>query len=216
MSEIEFLSDSEGNLVLEDKVLEKEQFKHFDFNFPLGRRALVKNVKFLGCSTTIGTCVIDSGFVLDRVEFSNFKCGDAIRISSETILREVIVTGRKPSALLIRPENEGFYSMPPIGEEAFQIDISGFLRMVEIIGRWGEAVRRDPERHVAIKAAWKEQVDWDALEIGPLGFWRHALKKLLYFNADEGVFTLPKRSARGYADAIGARERLRSAGFCVD
>lgn len=214
--ELDFNVDDYGNQVLLGDTYENCQFSHLEITPPVGRTVRIESCKFLNCSTSPGTCVISENVALDRVVISNLECGDAIRISSETDLKEVVIAGERPKALIVQPENEDNFVMPEPTETEFQLDISGFLGNVTIVGLRGNMVRRDSHRHVAVQAKWKDEVDWKGLGIGPFSYWRIFVKKLSVFNAEESVFSLPCSSDKHYAETMRERELIEKSGIeCV-
>jgi len=71
-------------------------------------------------------------------------------------------------------------------------DIRNFKGGVELVGFRGKKVLKDPSRHVTVKAAWMNEVDWAGLEIQRLGLFYICARKLSGSKAEEGVFSLPK------------------------
>lgn len=217
MTELGFLDDGNGNLELANRTFDACSFEHLDIRLRLGKFAIMRNVKFLDCATTIGTCIITSGFTLDQVIFSNFDCHGAIHISSEAKLREVIIEGRRPQSLIIRPENEeGVFDIPIVDHAQFQVDISRFHGQVEIVGMRANMVQKDLMRHVGVKALWIDEVDWQELGIDKFSYWRIILRKLKVFNTTEGVFSLPSRSDEDYVKTMKEKEVLEGVGLCFE
>jgi|GEM_PF-3500641 len=213
MAELIFTEDREGNLSISDRVFEGESFTSISLAPVKGTTIVMRDTKFINCSTNPGTCVISKGVILDHVEFIDFRCGDALRISLDASLNEVAVTGNYPAALLVQPESREGLRVTP-SEGSCQLDISRFLGRVSIIGLPGNAVRKDSERHVCVKASWQNDVQWKSLNIGPSSYWRIFVKKLQVFKVSEGVFSLPrdKYSSETLAEML----RLEQAGISFD
>ena len=100
--------------------------------------------------------------------------------------------------------------------DTFCLDISKFLGDVCVVGFRGDTVRKDPVRHVTVKASWRSELDWNALGIGPFSYWKIWVKKLAVFGAEEGVFSLPKTSDKHYGEAIKEKAILEQAGIGVN
>ena len=101
-----------------------------------------------------------------------------------------------------------------VGDE-IRLDVSRFDGKVSLIGLWGRSVRKDPSRHVTIRAAWKDEVDWKALGIGPLSFWRILIKKLSASNAVEGVFSLPSQVDKNFEATMEQKKALELSGLSL-
>jgi hypothetical protein len=211
MIKLLFDIDSAGDKLLVGRTFKNMQFSDLEIIPLVGRKIRIENCSFLNCSTSPGTCVIGSDVSLHRVVISNLDCGDAIRIDTNTELMEVVISGEKPSRLIMRPGIGNCVMSEPKHVE-FQLDISSFLGEVEIVGMRGNMVRKDSSRHVIVKAVWKNEVDWKGLGIGPFSFWPILVKKLSLANAEEGVFSLPDRSDKDYTDTIRERELIEKSG----
>lgn len=210
---LEYHDDGQGNLQITDRLFEDCQFADLTIAPVVGRTTLIRNVGFIDCAVAPGTCWVFGGVTLDGVVFSNLDCGDALRINSEVTLKSVVVKGRKPKALIVRPEGDQRGAPPSSTNGDYQLDVSDFAGDVEIIGLRGSMVRKDPERHVAIKASWKVDVNWTELGIGPFSYWRIFVKKLAVFNAAEGIFSLPTPSSKDYQVTMQEKNQLENAGL---
>lgn len=213
MADLVFTEDVDGNRSISGRVFEGESFKSISLAPVNGKTIVVRDTKFIKCSTNPGTCIISKGVVLDHVEFTDFRCGDALRISLDASLNEVTVTGKHPAALVVQPESrEGLRGAISTG--SCQLDISRFLGRVSIIGMPGNAVRKDSERHVCVKASWQNDVQWKSLNIGPSSYWRIFVKKLQVFKVREGVFSLPRD--KYYSETMAEMLRLEQAGISFE
>lgn len=211
--ELEFRDDGNGYAELSNGSFRNCQFSELKIAPPLGATAAIRNTVFIDCVTSPGTCVIRSGVTLEHVLFSNLDCGDALRISSEVALREVVIKGRKPRSLIVRPESDrGFVTRTP-DDCDYQLDVSEFDGEIEIVGLRGNMVRKDSDRQVTVRASWKEDVDWQKLAIGPFSYWRIVTTKLSLFEAAEGVFSLPKPSRKHYAETMREKKSLENLGL---
>jgi hypothetical protein len=194
MADLEFSDDGKGNFELSNELFDGRIFAELKIAPRIGNTMSIRNTKFVGCKTLPGTCVIRSGVTLEDVTFSNLDCGDALRISSEATLRRVVVEGKRPKSLIVQPENEQRFVTRPCDNCGFQLDVSQFDGSVTIVGLRGDMVRKNPERHVTVKARWKNEVPWNDLGIGPFSYWRIFAVKVAVCRAEEGVFSLPKHS----------------------
>jgi hypothetical protein len=149
---LEFDTDTSGNQILSGHTFEDIRFHDLDIKPAVGKKARIEHCTFMNCSTSPGTCVIAGDVILNDVVISNLDCGDAIRISSETVLNEVVIAGESPRAVIIRPKNETGFSMLPLTGDGFQLDISEFHGEVEIVGLRTKAIRKDSSRHVGVLA----------------------------------------------------------------
>ena len=144
-------------------------FLELNLDAPLGGEIKLKNITFNSCRTKY-TFRIGQYTVLENVKFTEFNCGDAMRICSDhALLKGVVIEGRKyPKALFIRPSistegGNGQFSYPD-----YSLDISNFYGEVDIVGVNTDNVKIDPDRHVKFKVDRFDGVDWEAL--GIIGF----------------------------------------------
>jgi hypothetical protein len=220
--EIEYEMDDAGHKVLSGRTFEKEQF--YDLELPPDHRTptRIEHCKFMNCSTSPGTSIIGAEVTLNDVVFHNFACGDAIYINAAAELKEVVISGRKPSRVFVQPgtivslpaDLDGFVMSEPQDTE-FQLDISAFRGHVKIVGIRSRMVRKDPMRHVSVHAKWKDEIDWDGLDIQST-YWKSFFFSVSELTEGEGVFSLPKKNQSGYEDAIRDKERLEKAGLCFE
>lgn len=213
MIKLEFELDDLGRQVLSGRTFENIQFHDLEMVPPVGTAVRLENCKFLDCSTSPGTCVIGTDVTLDRVLFSNLDCGDALRISTGASLKEVVISGKKPHALIIQPEDQGVCLMSAANLVEFQLDIAGYTGKVSIMGMRASMVRKDPNRHVTVQSKCKTEINWNDLGIGPFSYWRIYVKKLLSCNAEEGIFSLPDSTHKDYAEIIRERYLLEKTGI---
>lgn len=184
--------------------------KHFDeLEFSSRRISSAKNVRFIRCIVSPGTCIVDQGASLENVAFDDLECGDALRISADAFLKEVTVRGASPKALIVQPDAMADNEV----QEGIALDISDFAGSVSIVGLGKKSVRFNEQLHVAVEASWRDGVDWSALGIGPFSYWRLYLKKLKAFEAENGVFSLPARNDKHYQSTIEEMGKLRSLGL---
>lgn len=209
---LEFDVDDLGNQVIVGRKFEKCQFSDLVISPPLSSRVRIENCEFLKCLTSPGTCRFCSGVTLDHVMIRDLDCGDAIRISSEVDFNQVIIEGKSPKSLIIKPEDKTTFAIPELKHVAFQLDISGFLGEVTILGMRSSMVRKDPNRHVTMHEKWKDEVAWTDLGIGPLSYWRIYVKQLSFLHAEEGVFSLPDPKEKSYSETMKERDILAKAG----
>lgn len=217
MTELIFTTDDQGNLSLTDTEYDGDVFRGITL-FPSGEKTTtLRNIRFKNCKTSPGTCMIGGNTILENVVFENFNCGDAIDLYSEVTLNQVTFIGPMPPALIVQPlaDNQS-YTMPSGSDVEYHLDIVNFPGDVTIVGLHGNKIRKDLERHVTIKARWKEEVDWDALGIGPFSFWRLYLKRLVNFGVEEGVFSLPKPTNKRFDATMRERQTLEDLGLCFD
>jgi hypothetical protein len=205
---LKFAKDVDGAVVLEDQIYERVAFEKFELT-PRGSPIKVRNCKFVDCKVSPGTCVISPGVLLHKTRFHNFDCGDAMHLSSEATLNEVVVSGERPTALLIRPD-EDFLFKTPSASGSFCLDISEYTGEVEAIGYGGSTVRLNPLLHVAVDLSLKKLLLSVKMPKSSL-FWDFLLK-LEVFDAECGVFSLPGPSDRYYSDTIREKSKLEKAG----
>ncbi len=217
MIEIQYDIDADRNRVLADTVFEDEEFKSLTLaNESATGNTLLKNVQFLNCSS-IGAAWVRKGVILENVTFVDVDGGDALQISSESVKRNVKVCGRRPANLFVEPQDKESYQMPPQLDGEHYLDISEFKRHVHIVGFPGASVKKNPERHVTIKASWKNTVDWKGLGIAPAGFWRLHLRNLEFDNIEEGVFGLPNPKYKDRLQSVlKEKALLEKEGLCFD
>lgn len=213
MGRLELVDDGGGILSLKNERFEEVEFDDLTLAPSTGISISLVGVEFLDCSVSPGTCVVTSGVSLEHVTFRNLDCGDALHIASEAKLRQVSVIGSCPAALIMKPESKETFRMDPSCSGEDCLDLSRFDGKVSLVGIWGQSVRKDPSRHVTVKSAWKEKVDWKSLGIGPLSFWRILLKKLSVSNAVEGVFNLPEQNEKSFEATMEQKRALELLGL---
>ena len=204
--------DNKGNLIVEGEHYCGKRFRNLDINPKMGQTIIIRDTTFENCSVSPGTFVVSKGVVLERVEILNLDCGDAIRIDSDVILKEVVISGSKPSLLMIQPESEDLSTSALPEEVSFSVDVSRFDGEVCIIGIPSSSVKRNPDRHVIVKSSWDSTIDFQGLGIGPYSYWMIYLDKILDFNASDGVFSLPLESDPTYKETIKEKAILEKAG----
>ncbi len=214
--QLEYDVDDSGNRFLSGRTFENVRFSHLEILPQLGKTIRIENCRFLDCSSSPGACVICPGTTLDSVDFSNLDCGRAIYIRSEVCLNRVVIEGKKPKSLFIKPQDRETFKMPEVPDTDFQLDITNFSGTVDIEGLRGNMVRKDPSRHVTIQAKWRDEVDWKGLGIGGSSYWKIFVRKLAYNNADEGVFSLPDRTHEDFAEVMQQKELLENTGLRFD
>ncbi|MCC9600755.1 hypothetical protein LOC67_09280 [Stieleria sp. JC731] len=214
--QLHFNKDKEGQLHLTQEKFLGAEFSDLTLSPMTGRQLLIEKVTFEDCRVSPGTCVITSGVSMSEVRFSNLDCGDALTISSEVRLDRVVVEGTFPPALVVQPEERGLHQSNASAAKDFQLDVSGFMGDVCILGLPADRIQTDADRHAKVRLSWNEQLDWKALGIGPFSFWRIFLKKLAVFEAAEGVFSLPVRTDKHYSEIVEERRRMEAAGICFD
>ncbi|MHC2066870.1 hypothetical protein ACYFX5_05335 [Bremerella sp. T1] len=214
--QLEYDVDDSGNRFLSGRLFENVQFSDLEIAPRMGSPIRIEDCRFLNCSTSLGTCLIRRGTTLDSVVFSNLDCGDAIHVSSEVCLNRVVIEGKKPKSLFIKPQDRETFKMPEVPDTDFQLDITNFSGTVDIEGLRGNMVRKDPSRHVTIQAKWRDEVDWKGMGIGGSSYWKIFVRKLAYNNADEGVFSLPGRSHDDFSEVMHQKELLKNAGLRFD
>jgi hypothetical protein len=190
-----------------DLVLDGKRFEELTFSPQHISNA--KNTRFVRCAVSPGTCVVEGGAVLENVVFDALNCGDALRISSDASLKDVVVRGAMPNALIVQPDAMASSQI----RDGIALDIVDYLGEVSIVGFGEESVRFNKQLHVAVDGAWRDQVDWSSLGIGPFSYWRLYLKKLNAFEASKGVFSLPPRSDKHFQATIDEMRKLKAFGL---
>lgn len=208
-----FESDDDGNHFLFGRTFDKIELSHLQLAGRHGKQLRLEDCKFINCSTSPGTCMIGSGVTLRRVEFSNFDCGDAIRIDAAASLQEVVISGVKPASLVIQPDYGASFTVPELDDASFHVDITDYLGEVTILGLRGDCVRKSLDRQVTVLARWKEEINWNGLGIGPLSFWRIFIKKLTSAKVSEGVFSLPDVHHKKFAQTQKEKKLLEDSGI---
>jgi len=200
MSQFPLSPQSDGGMLLEG--LDANGDSYEQFVFPASQeRVTIRNCSFANCCTTIGTCQIDSGTRIENVVFENFACGDAIHIDRSVHLSNLIIRGKKPSKVIVKPtgkEGETFSDHSP---DVIALDISGYQGDVEILGLPSTAVLHNPKRHICVHGSWKERSgEWRAAGVGPLSYLGICLKKVTLGGHECGFFGLPKPRSKLYEE----------------
>lgn len=207
-------ADDSGGFVLRDREFTRFEFGDFSVSPALGQSIRLENLHFDHCSVSPGTCVIREGAILRDVLFSEFQCGDAMHISSSALLERVKVKGEnQPQMVWLKP-NIGDTHVPQLYDEIeWALDISEFAGQVSITGIPTEKVRVDLNRHVIARADWLTTVDWEALGIGRLSYWRILAKKVASAGSTCGVFSLPQQSHTRYEVSMNEFQALKETGL---
>lgn len=181
------------------------------------------NCSFIGCSVA-GEFRIAPGVELRNVIFDGVTSPDAMTINTQTVLRHVVVKGSaKCGGLWVKP---GVFQDPArqkhcedwAAAESVSIDqmldFSEYLAAdTEVIGLPISKLKWNKELHFPITLEGRSAQDWDAMKLPANSFWSMAAKRLQMFDAKEGVFSLPTRTHRKYAEAQGELPRVVAAGF---
>lgn len=213
-TEIAFREDGQGNLILADRTYQGCRFADLTFA-PSEGTIVVRNTRFISCSTHPGTCVIAEGVALDRVVFDNFDCGEALRISSLVKFDRVVVKGGMPRALRIQPEPGETANPAAAAKVPFQLDISNFAGDVLVAGLRTELIRRNPARHAVLESRWCDDVPWRELKSPTTSFWKLGAMHLREIKVEQGIFSLPDPSDRYYEQVMREKERLQQAGVSI-
>ncbi len=192
--------DSDGGMLLEG--LNANGGSYEQFVFPASReRVTIGNCSFVDCCTTIGTCQIDSGTRIENVVFENFACGDAIHIDRSVHLSNLVIRGKKPSKVIVKPSGDEGETATDHSSDSIALDISGYQGDVEVLGLPSTAVRYNPERHICVHGNWKKRSDeWRAAGVGPLSYLGICLKKVTLGSHECGFFGLPRPRSKLYEE----------------
>lgn len=208
------ISDETGNVLLSRTKFLNEKFYDFTLRPTAGCIAEISDVHFDNCIVTSGTCLIRKGSILRNVVFTDFKCGDAMHISSEVTLDNVKIKGEKyPQMLWIRPQNEHQIIHTLNEDYLFSLDISEFKGEVSITGISTKKVLINTEKHIIVKSKWMDSVNWKELGIGGLSYWKMMAKKVASDRSEEGIFSLPPKNGRNYEKHLVDLQKLKDAGF---
>lgn len=208
------LKDEGGNLSLSDKIFNEEKFSDFLIRPLLDQSIVISNVHFDHCSTVDGVCSIKKGVELKQVIFTEFQCGDVLHISAEAYLENVKIQGSGfPKMLWVRPQDESGKTNPSINGPDIYLDIGDYKGEVSITGLPADKVLMDYQNHVVVRSNLLERVDWKALGISALSYWKLMAKKVKADKSTEGIFSLPSRKSRNYEKSLEELKVLRSAGY---
>ncbi|MCS7467183.1 hypothetical protein NZK35_11065 [Stieleria sp. ICT_E10.1] len=200
MSQFPLIPDLDGGMLLEG--LNANGASYEQFVFPTSReRVTIRNCSFVNCGTTIGTCQIDSGTRIENVVFENFACGDAIHIDRSVHLSNLIIRGKKPSKVIVKPTGIEGETFADHSADSIALDISGYQGDVEILGLPATSVRHNPERHFCVHGKWDERSgEWRAAGVGSLSYLGICLKKVTLGSHECGFFGLPKPRSKLYEE----------------
>lgn len=207
--------DEDGNYFISDKKFNEEIFDDFTLNPPDGIEAKIATTDFVNCSTLNGSCRIMKGSHLIDVKFVEFDCGTTMHISSEVLLSNVKIIGKKNSGTLwIRPQTGGGGSINnAFCSQDICLDITEFYGEVSITGLPSNKIRIDPLKQVIIRADLLNDVEWTKMGLSALSYWKLMAKKVAVDDALDGVFSMPPKSGKNYERSIRELEILRSSGY---
>lgn len=207
-------SDNLDVLLLENRVFSNVVFEDFAICPTIGQSVTVSSVHFENCRVSPGTCMIRAKTLIKDVTFTNFRCGDAMHISSEVHLDRLRIIGKKyPRMVWVRPENERSTVRLENTDVEFLLDISEFYGEVSITGIPTEKCIRDSSRHVVVHVDPWKSVDWKSLGISGLSYWKLMAKKAAVENSPAGIFSMPPKNSRNYEKSVHELQILRQAGI---
>lgn len=208
------LRRSDDRLLLEDQRFESQTFRELVLAGEPERPLCVRNVAFIGGGTKQGAALISGSAQLSNVVFSDFDCGEELRIDAEATLDEVVFEGARPGRLWIGPSMDSEdASCRQVRHARYGLDISKFRGEVVITGIPTKRVRIDPDRHIQVLRSRFEGVDWAKFGLDPFSLPRLSVRKLENQRVDEGIFSLPPPSSSHFLEAKAAWERLRAGGL---
>lgn len=207
-----FSVDSRGSSILENKIFTEQAFESLVINPTTVNPVVLKNIVFDRCSVEFSSCRFLKGTSLKNVVFKEFNCGDALNISSEVTLDNVVIEGNKfPKVLWIKPQGKPA-QLNPLNEDVdVCLDISRFEGEVMITGLPTNKVVIDPSKQIIIRADLLEKADWKGLGISGLSDWKILAKKTLISGVSEGIYSIPSQKERHYAESMAELEILRQA-----
>ena len=208
---VPFTESKDGNRLLENQTFVDEVFDSLVIDPPWGSSATVSNTTFVNCRTSPGTCTIGPLATLNNVEFVDLDCGDAIHIDAAATLNQVTIRGSKPGSVLIKPKTD--QEIPASDSIDWHLDLTEYQGEVVIVGLAADKIKK-AANHVGVRSAWSESVDWKGLDIGPVSFFRLALRQIR--NVDQGVFSLPAVGSSNFEQTMREKERLSAAGCVFD
>ncbi len=217
--------NQDGNSI----VLCDKEFNNLEFNEiiigPVKKDELsikLENVVFRNCDITSRRFVVREGVILKNVVFDNVESEDALTISTNAVLENVVVKGNsKNSALWIRPD-EVFdekrdselknWVSSETDDIDLMLDISNYEGEVEVLGLPAEKIKFNSSCHFLITNDWKDKCDWNELDISPTSFWRLSLRRLKIFDVESGIFSLPQKNDKRIDSALVELEKLKAIG----
>jgi hypothetical protein len=111
--------------------------------------------------------------------------------------------------LYVKPRDGRTSSAVAYPADVTALDISAYHGDVEILGLPPSAVVRNPDRHVRVNAAWKDQAaDWHIAGIGRLGFFAICVRKVRLGGYECGYFGLSTKRSKYYDEAMSQMKIL--------
>lgn len=208
------LRREDHRLVLENQRFENRVFREFTLSGDPERPLEIRNVTFAGGGTDQGAAMMVGNVTVSKVVFSDFDCGEELRIDAEAVLDDVVLEGSRPGRLWIGPSMASEDAADrQVHHARYGLDISKFRGEVVITGVPTARVHIDPERHIRVTRARFEGIDWARLGLDPFSLPRLSVRKLENQRVDEGIFGLPPPSNPHFASTKAAWERLRAEGL---
>lgn len=208
----EITISDEGDYVLMGKRYTNEVFESLVIDMEAKTRFVIADSIFENCKTERGFFITKST-LLKNVSFIDFDCGDALHISSETHMENLKVFGAKPKMLWIKPETKVAAGKSKQRKNvSFIIDISGYEGAVSITGVPLNKIIFHPEKHVPLTYALHEEIDWEALQISKVSFWKLMIRKIKADGAEEGLFSLPPKTSKNYERSMQELAILKAHG----
>lgn len=210
---VDFLKPDSDGKTLANETFKNKIFTDFTLRPPIGSQFTISGVKFEDCRVTPGTCAIRAGTILENVLFRNLKCGDAMHIAAEVVMRDVVIEGNgSPRMLWIRPSISAPTALPvPDGGRVCTLDITRYTGEVSVTGINVDCVRINPQLHIRISLEKMNAADWKSLGIGGLSYWRIIAGKISGDGAAEGIFSLPSKKDRNYEKSMAELDLLQRA-----
>lgn len=205
-----FAEKEDGSLRLENAVFNRKRFLDFSLRGAGSKEFKLVNVSFEDCLVDPGVFSIAPGVSMEKVNFENFECGDAMHIAAEVCMNDVVIRGKNlPKMLWIKPSicvAGGAVCFPA------SIDISEYRGELSVTGLDVTGIKFNPVEHVPMKLEKMMTVDWQALGISMLSYWRILAKKIRADGATSGLFSLPPVSGKNYQKSMMELGILRSQG----
>lgn len=206
----EIVSHADGNYFLRNKSYSNETFDLLIVPVKKENTFTISNSTFENCKTEYGF-FFQKNHILKNVSFINFDCGDTLHISNEAIIENLKISGKKPKMVFISSEDEPTSILQKF--DSLALDIYDFYGNVNIIGIPLHRVKFNTERHVPLRKALLQNVNWEKLNLDTTCYWRLALRKIINSDAEEGIFSLPKKTQKNYEKTVNDLKILKEHGY---
>lgn len=177
--------------IWKNEIYKKEQFLDFAFIPTSEETWSISGVTFIDCEVIKGTCIFQSQLSLSDIYFENFRCGDAVHISSSVKIENTVFIGGEMSSMLWLRDIEETPEAEQCNLNAPQLDIRNFFAEVSITDVDVSFITIDPCKHIVVDETWLKEIDWNIKGLSLTSYWRILARKVKASRSHKGVFSIP-------------------------